>query len=93
MSMTAIKTFAFLDDGSSLTLIEDSLVKELGLNGTEKLLCPKWTANTQRTEDNSKTISVEIEQDNCNRKYQIVNAHSVKSVDLLQCYTICKGYS
>ncbi|XP_058827897.1 uncharacterized protein LOC131687827 [Topomyia yanbarensis] len=49
----SIKTFAFLDDGSSLTLVDASLVQELKLQGTPEPLCLKWTGNKRRMESDS----------------------------------------
>lgn len=55
-----INTFAFLDDGSSLTMIEESAAAELQLEGAPETLCLKWTADQVREEKDSRRVSLEI---------------------------------
>ncbi|XP_055614645.1 uncharacterized protein LOC129760976 [Uranotaenia lowii] len=55
-----IETFAFLDDGSSLTLVEEALIHELGLQGEPQTLCLRWTGNQTRTEWNSEVVELSI---------------------------------
>ncbi|XP_055626949.1 uncharacterized protein LOC129768996 isoform X2 [Toxorhynchites rutilus septentrionalis] len=52
--------FAFLDEGSSLTLVEDGLVAQLGIAGDSQPLCLRWTGNTSRVEKNSKTVTITV---------------------------------
>ena len=54
---TMVETYAFLDDGSSLTIMEDDLANELQLKGFPEELCLKWTGDTVGTESNSKRVS------------------------------------
>ncbi|XP_055603746.1 uncharacterized protein LOC129751978 [Uranotaenia lowii] len=55
-----IQTFAFLDEGSSLTLVEEALVGELGLQGERQTLCLRWTGNVMRTERDSKVVELSV---------------------------------
>lgn len=55
-----IATFAFLDDGSELTLMEDDLIDQLEMHSTTRPLCLKWTGNTRRYEDRSRCVDLEI---------------------------------
>ncbi|XP_049294136.1 uncharacterized protein LOC125769445 [Anopheles funestus] len=55
-----VKTIAFLDEGASVSLVEQSLVDELGLDGPNRPLCLKWTGGQHRTERDSKQVSVDI---------------------------------
>ena len=55
-----IDTHAFLDEGSSLTLVEASLAASLGIEGESEPLELNWTANVKRREDSSQRISMEI---------------------------------
>ncbi|XP_062713779.1 uncharacterized protein LOC134290623 [Aedes albopictus] len=55
-----IRTYAFVDDGSELTLIEQSLADELGVKGTNIPLCLKWTGDTCRVEKSSQQIGLQI---------------------------------
>lgn len=53
----SVSTYAFLDEGSSLTLLEDSLADELNLVGDFEPLCSKWTRDTRRREDESRRVT------------------------------------
>ncbi|XP_053699101.1 uncharacterized protein LOC128746075 [Sabethes cyaneus] len=48
-----VRTYAFIDDGSELTLMEQSLADELGIKGPKKQLCLKWTGRTCKVENES----------------------------------------
>ena len=61
-----VRTYAFLDEGSSITLIEDDLANKLKLNGSPQSLCLKWTSDTVRVESDSKRVSVDISGTNTN---------------------------
>ena len=78
-----IDTFAFLDEGSSLTLMEESIADELGLSGPNDSLCLKWTGNTLRTESNSRRVSVSISgKYNNAKRYIIQSARTVEKLSL-----------
>lgn len=55
-----VHTFAFLDEGSSSTFMDHSLMEELGLSGTSRPLCLKWTGDTSRDEKASVQLAVQI---------------------------------
>ncbi|XP_052900305.1 uncharacterized protein LOC128306748 [Anopheles moucheti] len=55
-----VRTYAFLDEGSSSTFIDHSLMDELGLIGTSRPLCLKWTGDTTREEKASVQLAVQI---------------------------------
>lgn len=80
----SIKTYAFLDDGSSLTLIDASLAQELNLTGRSEPLCLKWTGNNSRREDDSKNINVEISGTGKASKTYTAVAHTVASLNLFR---------
>ncbi|XP_062704356.1 uncharacterized protein LOC134286713 [Aedes albopictus] len=54
----SVATFAFLDDGSNVTLLENSIADELDLDGEESSLCLQWTSNVTRKESASKRVQV-----------------------------------
>ncbi|XP_058826961.1 uncharacterized protein LOC131686947 [Topomyia yanbarensis] len=81
-SKATINTFAFLDEGSSLTLVEDKLANELGANGITKPLCLMWTGNVTRMESASKQISLTISAVNGNKEYEVEDARTVKELSL-----------
>lgn len=58
-----VKTFAFLDEGSSVTLLNENIAKELDLRGTQEQLCLRWTGDQERSENNSKRVCLSIAGD------------------------------
>ncbi|XP_058828066.1 uncharacterized protein LOC131687975 [Topomyia yanbarensis] len=79
----AVKTFAFLDDGSSLTLIDAALAAELNLNGIAEPLCLRWTSTQSRSENDSVRLSIEISGTGENhKKYRLQEVHTVSNLDL-----------
>lgn len=77
-----VDTFAMLDDGSSLTLMEDDLVDELNLTGKVESLCLRWTGDIKRVESTSRRVSLQISGfDNKKSKFNL-NARTVESLDL-----------
>lgn len=56
----SVRTYAFLDDGSDLTLLDGELADELQLESEVRSLCLHWTGGTQRQEVKSKVVDLEI---------------------------------
>lgn len=85
----AIQTFAFLDDGSSVTLLEEDIANELELNGTPDELCLQWTSNVSRVEHNSRRVSLDISsQVKGSHKYHLNNVRTVGKLNLpIQSFT------
>lgn len=79
-----VDTHAFLDEGSSLTLIEDTLAASIGLKGHPDPLELQWTANVKRKEESSHLTSLEISARGGERRYPIAAAHTVKQLSLPQ---------
>ncbi|XP_053691700.1 uncharacterized protein LOC128740196 [Sabethes cyaneus] len=79
-----VKTHAFLDDGSSATFMEHSLLKELQLEGTPNPLCLNWTGGQQREERESVRLQLEISGGSRNRckKYVLPKVHTVRTLAL-----------
>ncbi|XP_058464923.1 uncharacterized protein LOC131438730 [Malaya genurostris] len=98
---SSLKTFAFLDDGSSLTLMDKGIAKELGLSGEASSLCLNWTGDISRTEPNSERLSVEISGANSQTRYSMSNVRTVEGLklptqslmyeDLVQNYPYLRG--
>ncbi|XP_055528075.1 uncharacterized protein LOC129720610 [Wyeomyia smithii] len=81
-----VNTYAFLDDGSSLTLmdIEDDLANELKLEGSPHPICLQWTGDTCRYEDSSCRVSIEISSTrNKAARFSLSDVHTVKQLKLL----------
>ncbi|XP_054283573.1 uncharacterized protein LOC129000637 [Macrosteles quadrilineatus] len=55
-----IDTFALIDDGSTVSIIEKDLAEELGIEGPEKPVSFSWTDGSVYTEEQSQTISVTV---------------------------------
>ncbi|XP_055632470.1 uncharacterized protein LOC129772961 [Toxorhynchites rutilus septentrionalis] len=80
---SSIKTYAFLDDGSSLTLVDASLVQELNLSGKPDPLCLKWTGNKRRLETDSLKLDIDISgTGETQKKYRLQGVHTVTSLNL-----------
>ncbi|XP_058816727.1 uncharacterized protein LOC131680008 [Topomyia yanbarensis] len=77
-----IHTYAFLDNGSSLTLMEQELASELCLNGKPQPLCLTWTADTRRYEPDSRAVSVNISGVCGTKWYSMNNIQTVQSLKL-----------
>lgn len=56
----SIHTYAFLDEGSHLSLMDQELADQLKLKGTTIPLCLRWTRGTQRCEKDSQSITLDI---------------------------------
>lgn len=75
-----ISTYAFLDDGSSISLIDEEIVKQLDLEGEAEQLCLIWTANVERIEENSQRLTVQVSGNNS--KLFGVDVRTVKELSL-----------
>ncbi|XP_055605119.1 uncharacterized protein LOC129753329 [Uranotaenia lowii] len=79
----SVTTYAFLDAGSTCTLMEHSLWNELNLEGKRHPLCISWTAGQGRYEGDSVKFSVDISStSNQKNKFKLSNVHTVRSLDL-----------
>ncbi|XP_062711297.1 uncharacterized protein LOC134289465 [Aedes albopictus] len=79
----AIQTYAFIDDGSELTLLEDSLAEELGVKGPRTSLCLKWTGGTKRVEAESQIVDVGISSTGKSEQpYMMTKVHTIQNLQL-----------
>lgn len=78
----SIETYAFLDDGSDLSLVESSLVEQLGIDGWTKPLCLKWTGNVTRVEPESKQVRISIRGSNSPKPFFLNDVRTVKEITL-----------
>lgn len=77
-----IMTYAMLDDGSSLTLMDDSLATTLDLVGKNKPLCLQWTNGLERRENYSRVVSLSISQSSESRQFKLEDVRTVKNLCL-----------
>lgn len=79
----AIDTYAFIDEGSKLSLVDSSLLDELNLDISdipENSLRIKWYGKEYKDE-RSRTISLEISGQE-NKIYSLDNIKTVQNIDL-----------
>ncbi|XP_055584974.1 uncharacterized protein LOC129737840 [Uranotaenia lowii] len=77
-----VKTLAFLDEGSSVTLLQRDISDELGITGIEAPLRLLWTANVTREELDSQRISLAISADVGKKRLHLKNVRTVRKLDL-----------
>ncbi|XP_036340648.1 uncharacterized protein LOC118750014 [Rhagoletis pomonella] len=77
-----IDTFAFLDEGSSVTLIEEKIFKQLNMRGVPDPLCLRWTGDNTRNEDASVRTSLKISGIQHNKAFNITGVHTVSHLGL-----------
>ncbi|XP_065094846.1 uncharacterized protein LOC135715533 [Ochlerotatus camptorhynchus] len=81
----AIRTYAFLDEGSALTLLDQELANELQLDGTVSPLCLRWTGGTERHEADSRIYNLHIGGvKNKSKKFLLSDVRTVKELLLPQ---------
>ncbi|XP_055588978.1 uncharacterized protein LOC129741278 [Uranotaenia lowii] len=78
----SLKVYAFFDDGSSITLLEENVANQLGLEGESARLCLTWTAEVSREEVASKRVNFEVAGEGRSRKYSLSNVRTVKNLAL-----------
>ncbi|XP_062540921.1 uncharacterized protein LOC134208963 [Armigeres subalbatus] len=78
-----VQTYAFIDDGSELTLMEHSLAQELGLQGSQAALCLRWTGDAKRIENNSQKVEVDISSARkSSQKYKLADVRTIQQLKL-----------
>ena len=78
-----IRTYALLDDGSTVTMIDKSTANSLGLSGPTKSLCLQWTNMMLQTEDDSQVVSFKISGVGPDAKeFVLKNVQTISSLDL-----------
>lgn len=75
-----VHCYAFLDDGSTLTLMDQDLAEELNLVGERHPLCLRWTGGTHRSEEDSRKVTIDI----CGLKGKRFHLEDVRTVSELQ---------
>ena len=79
---TSVSTYAFLDGGSSVTLLEKELYEKLELEGERKKLVLQWTKGITRAEDSYET-TILLSGGGKNRKlHKLRNVNTVENLEL-----------
>ncbi|XP_065094703.1 uncharacterized protein LOC135715317, partial [Ochlerotatus camptorhynchus] len=81
-NQASVETLAFLDDGSSFTLVEKELAEELGVKGKVEPLCLQWTGSIRRTETESQLIRIGISGVDGGKVYALDGVRTVDNLDL-----------
>ncbi|XP_062706264.1 uncharacterized protein LOC134287709 [Aedes albopictus] len=79
---TQITTFAFLDEGSSLTLMDADIADQLNISGEVHPLCLTWTANIERREATSRQVSLQISGSSNDTKFVLGDVRTVEGLAL-----------
>ncbi|XP_055634214.1 uncharacterized protein LOC129774494 [Toxorhynchites rutilus septentrionalis] len=79
-----VNTVAFLDEGSSYTLVEKSVASALRTNGVTQPLRVTWTAGMSRLERDSQKVELYISARGSSRRFHIKAAHTVDNLRLPQ---------
>lgn len=79
----SVTIYALMDDGSSLTLLDQKIADLLSVKGINDPLCIRWTGDVSRYEDNSIRVNLKISSTKPNSQIFPVNAVcTVKNLDL-----------
>ncbi|XP_055622582.1 uncharacterized protein LOC129766141 [Toxorhynchites rutilus septentrionalis] len=76
-----ITTVAYLDEGFSMTLVEENILRELGIHGNPQPLTLQWTGNIVRRESSSECVSLQVESE-AGHRLDLKDAHTVKKLYL-----------
>ncbi|XP_055589749.1 uncharacterized protein LOC129741947 [Uranotaenia lowii] len=82
-----VDTFGFYDEGSSLTIMESSLARRLGIEGKRHPLELQWTSGVTRNENSSKLIKCKISKLGDPKQHSFT-AHTVSKLKLPK-QTLC----
>ncbi|XP_055585251.1 uncharacterized protein LOC129738089 [Uranotaenia lowii] len=77
-----VEIIAFLDDGSSSTLLEAAVATELGVEGQTEPLWLSWTANVSREEKLSQRISITAHGVGKTESFRLNNVRTVANLIL-----------
>uniref|UniRef100_A0A182VPU0 Peptidase aspartic putative domain-containing protein n=1 Tax=Anopheles minimus TaxID=112268 RepID=A0A182VPU0_9DIPT len=79
---STVTTFAFLDEGSSLTLVDEELAKQLGAEGPREPLCIRWTGDTTRVEESSCRVALKVGPIESAKRYTLNSVRTVPKLNL-----------
>ncbi|XP_038117193.1 uncharacterized protein LOC119769289 [Culex quinquefasciatus] len=80
----AFNTLAFLDEGSSSTLMEEYVANKLGVQGKLEPLVVSWTAEIDRHENQSRRVSLTLAARGSREMFQLENVRTVSKLQLPQ---------
>lgn len=77
-------TVAFLDEGSSATLVDNVVAKRLKAEGTLEPLIVTWTGNINRFENESRSVQMMMSAKGSREKFPLFNTRTVSELQLPQ---------
>ncbi|XP_055623744.1 uncharacterized protein LOC129767148 [Toxorhynchites rutilus septentrionalis] len=77
-------TYAFLDDGSSVTLVERSIANALGVSGEMETLHIEWTGGINKTIAGAEVVTMEISEAGGSKRYKLSEVYTVDNLGLPQ---------
>ncbi|XP_049294220.1 uncharacterized protein LOC125769530 [Anopheles funestus] len=80
-SMT-LDVMAFIDEGSSVTLLDDSAARHLNVSGVPEPLVISWTNDINRHENESRLVQLMISERGSGQKYELINTRTVSELKL-----------
>ncbi|XP_062704199.1 uncharacterized protein LOC134286582 [Aedes albopictus] len=72
-----VNVFAFIDEGSQLTLLEEVIAKQLGIDGPAEPLSLQWTGDIKRNESKSQRVSMEVSGTGSLKRFKLSDARTV----------------
>lgn len=78
----AVDTYAFLDDGSSATLLEKAIADELGVDGKALSLCMQWTSGIDKKVPSTQIAKLSISEPGSQRMFQLSEIYTVENLKL-----------
>ena len=77
-----IKIQALLDEGSTISLLDATVAKKLGLKGTKSPLNIKWLDSTSKTDGSSQVVSLQISGQNEQERFNLKGVRTVSQLKL-----------
>ncbi|XP_055612678.1 uncharacterized protein LOC129759287 [Uranotaenia lowii] len=77
-----VHVLALIDEGSSITLIDNELANQLGAEGEREPLQMSWANGMSSTENESSKLTLKISGKGSDKKYDLLDARTVKNLDL-----------
>ncbi|XP_036347873.1 uncharacterized protein LOC118757253, partial [Rhagoletis pomonella] len=73
--------YAMIDEGSSITLLEESIANSLGVKGRTTPLTLQWY-NKKKITEKSRVLNLQVSAESRNTSYQLKNVYTIKQLDL-----------
>ncbi|XP_062556758.1 uncharacterized protein LOC134221586 [Armigeres subalbatus] len=80
----AVNTYAFLDDGSCATLVEQTIANELGVTGTAHSLCIHWPSGINKKIETTQIDTLSISELGSDKRFSLSEVYTVKNLGLPQ---------